>query len=109
MPGAGPHQEARMSQGQAPRLSVAMAAIEDGDRKSGSRVRDFCCTNIKGIVTVVMLFAMLFCVILIVMGECPRKLTPRAASVACVDVVSCVNILQPRFACGASRSISAVH
>ena len=47
-----------------------MAAIEDGDRKSRSRVHDFCCTNVKGIVTVVMLFAMIICVVLIVMGEC---------------------------------------
>ena len=52
----------------APRLSIiTMAGEQEPERKH--RIKDCLCNHVKSIVTIVMIFAMVFCIIMIVMGE----------------------------------------
>lgn len=52
---------------QAPRLSIIMAGEEVIERKVSAK--DFICSHVKTIATLIMIFATLLCIILIVMGE----------------------------------------
>ena len=91
--------DARMSRrlSQAPRLSLVWTAIsieqntaataaaasaeqsndimaDDGDTSKRGSLRDFCCNHVKSIATTVMMFGMIFCVVMIVMGKLVRYL-----------------------------------
>ena len=75
-------------QSQAPRLSIAMAGTaEEGERRNS--MRQFCCMHMKSLVTVAMMFGMLLCIILIVVGECVRA-RARVFAGVCVCVCVCV-------------------
>ena len=53
---------------QAPRMSIVnMAGVEEPERKHS--VRDFLCANVKSIVTIIMIFGTILCIVLIVMGK----------------------------------------
>ena len=101
--------DARMSRrlSQAPRLSLVWTAIsieqntaattaaasaeqsndimaDDGDTSKRGSLRDFCCNHVKSIATTVMMFGMIFCVVMIVMGKLVRYLFTIYNSVFCV-------------------------
>ena len=55
----------------APRLSIVMAGLAE-DEQDNKTVYHFCCKHIKTVVTIVMVFGTLLCIILIVVGELSR-------------------------------------
>ncbi|ELU02191.1 hypothetical protein CAPTEDRAFT_218814 [Capitella teleta] len=70
---------------QAPRLSVVMAGDEMVERKVS--VRDFVCSHVKTIATLIMIVATLLCIVLIVMVHKWKFDTERAERIhTCLDV-----------------------
>ena len=49
---------------------------DDGDAIKRGTLRDFCCNHVKSIATTVMMFGMIFCVVMIVMGKSALGLFP---------------------------------
>ena len=53
----------------APRLSVVTMAGEQDERERKHKIKDCLCNHVKSIATVVMILAMVFCIVMIVLGE----------------------------------------
>ena len=75
----------------APRLSIVMAGLAE-DEQDNKTVYHFCCKHIKTVVTIVMIFGTLLCIILIVVGEnssfnIKHRNLPFCLGLLCVKIV----------------------